>query len=273
MRKGVDWKIFLEDQSGKGGNNMVTDNDKYILSSVDNALTVLNLFFVHEELTATEIAKILGTNRSSIFRFLVTLENRGYLTKDEHSRYRLGIKLFTLGQLAKSRMELNRLIHPYLEYLSEKTGETAHLVITEGVMAVFTDKVVGNAALKMDTPLGASYAAHVTGGGKAILAFMDDDYVSTYKRDADFTKLTTNSISSADELDDVLRTVRANGYAMDAEEAEIGLTCIAVPVIDEQGKAIAAISVSGPTTRILAAKDKTLALMKQTSALITEKLK
>ena len=66
MRKGVDWKIFLEDQSGKGGNNMVTDNDKYILSSVDNALTVLNLFFVHEELTATEIAKILGTNTAAI---------------------------------------------------------------------------------------------------------------------------------------------------------------------------------------------------------------
>ena len=62
---------------------MVTDNEKYILSSVDNALNVLNLFFVHEELTATEIAKILGTNRSSVFRFLVTLENRGYLTKDD----------------------------------------------------------------------------------------------------------------------------------------------------------------------------------------------
>lgn len=252
---------------------MVADNEKYILSSVDNALTVLNLFFVHEELTATEIAKILGTNRSSVFRFLVTLENRGYLTKDEHSRYRLGIKLFTLGQLAKSRMELNRLIHPYLEELSEMTGESAHLVIIEGLNAVFTDKVVGSAALKMDTPLGVSYAAHITGGGKAILALIDDDSLEAYKKEADYTKLTVNSISSADELENVLTQVRQNGYAMDEEEAEIGLTCIAVPIIDEQGKAIAAISVSGPTTRILAARDKTVALMKSTSARITEKLK
>jgi DNA-binding IclR family transcriptional regulator len=252
---------------------MVTDNEKYILSSVDNALTVLNLFFVHEELTATEIAKILGTNRSSIFRFLVTLENRGYLTKDEHSRYRLGIKLFTLGQLAKSRMELNRLIHPYLEELSEKTGETAHLVILEGYTAVFTDKVVGNAALKMDTPLGVSYTAHVTGGGKAILAYSDDAFVEDYKQEATYERLTANSIADSAELEKALQNVRVNGYATDEEEAEIGLTCIAVPVIDEQGKAIAAISVSGPTTRILAAKDKTVPLMKQLSARITEKLK
>ena len=252
---------------------MVTDNEKYILSSVDNALNVLNLFFVHEELTATEIAKILGTNRSSVFRCLVTLENRGYLTKDEHSRYRLGIKLFTLGQLVKSRMEPNRLVHPYLEELSEKTGETAHLVIIESYKSIFTDIVVGNSALKMDTPLGISYTAHNTGGGKAILAYSDDAFIEMYKNETEYKRPTVNSIADAAELEKALQKVRLNGYAMDEEEAEIGLTCLAVPIIDEQGKAIAAISVSGPTTRILAAKDQTVVLLKQISARITEKLK
>lgn len=252
---------------------MVTDNEKYILSSVDNALTVLNLFFVHEELTATEIARILGTNRSSIFRFLVTLENRGYLTKDEHSRYRLGIKLFTLGQLAKSRMELNRLIHPYLEELSEKTGETAHLLIMEGLFSIFTDKVVGNSALKMDTNLGAAYYAHNTGGGKAMLAYADEDFLGTYKKEAEYQPLTEKSILTPEQLDDELAKIRQSGYAMDEEEAEIGLTCIAVPVIDEQGKAIGAISVSGPTTRILACKDNTLSLLKTAAGDITDLLK
>jgi DNA-binding IclR family transcriptional regulator len=251
---------------------MVADNEKYILSSVDNALNVLNLFFVHEELTATQIAKILGTNRSSVFRFLVTLENRGYLSKDKHSRYRLGIKMFTLGQLAKSRMELNRLVHPYLEKISESTVETSHLVILEGNEAVFTDRVTGTATLRLDTPPGSSYRAHISGGGKAILAYSDDDRIDQYCNDADFRRNTDRTICSAEELKNELQNIRKNGYAIDEEEAEVGLTCIAVPILDEQSKAIGAISVSGPTTRILAEKDHTIALLKDTVAALTENL-
>ena len=252
---------------------MVSDNEKYILSSVDNALTVLNLFFVHEELTATEIARILGTNRSSIFRFLITLENRGYLTKDEHSRYRLGIKVFTLGQLAKSRMELNRLVHPYLEDLSEKTKETAHLLIIEGVKSIFTDKAVGDYALKMDMPLGVSYYAHLTGGGKAILAYSDEELINNYIAQADFTPHTDNSIASGQQLKNALYRIKSRGYAVDEEEAEIGLSCIAVPILDERGYAIGAISVSGPTTRIVAKKSQTLTLLKHTTEEISDLLK
>ncbi len=75
-------------------------SDKYILSSLDNALTVLNLFVANEELSPSEISKLTEINRSTVFRFLVTLENRGYLTREENGKYRLGIKLFTLGQLS-----------------------------------------------------------------------------------------------------------------------------------------------------------------------------
>ena len=252
---------------------MVTDNEKYILSSVDNALNVLNLFFVHEELTATQIAKIMGTNRSSVFRFLVTLENRGYLSKDEHSRYRLGIKLFTLGQLAKSRMELNRLVHPYLEQLAEKTGETSHLLIPEGNDVIFTDKVACRASLKMDTPLGTTHPSHITGGGKAMLAFSGDENIEQYCNEMRFEKVTSRTIDSAEALKDELRKIRAGGYAIDEEEAEIGLTCIASPILDEQGKPIGALSVSGPTTRILAGKEHAINLLKEAAASISEKLK
>lgn len=249
------------------------DNDKYILSSVDSALAVLNLFFDHEELSATEIASIMGVNRSSIFRFLVTLENRGYLTKDSHSRYRLGIKMFTLGQLAKSRMELNRLIHPFLEKLSEDTGETSHLIILEGYRAIFTDKSVGTSALKMDTPLGTMYMAHNTAGGKAILAFSEPEFLNAYSNDVEFMKLTPGSLASPEELAGTLSQIVKRGYAMDNEEAEIGLTCIAVPVFDERRQPICAISVSGPTSRILSGRKKIVELLTQTSTEITGILK
>ena len=253
--------------------NASNANGQYILSSLDGALSVLNLFFEHEELSATEIAKLLGMNRSSVFRTLVTLENRGYLTKDESSRYRLGIKMFTLGQLAQSRMELPRLIHPYLEEITRQSGETSQLVLLEGLSAIFTDKAVSPSALKMDTPLGSSYPAHQTGGGKAILAFKDESFIERYMEEAPFAPLTPASMKDPSGLPALLESIRKRGWAEDAEEAEIGLTCYGVPVLGESGEPICAISVSGPTTRMAASREKHLDLLKKATSEISEKLR
>ena len=86
-------------------------NTKYILHSVASALSVLDLFFTYEELSPTDAAKCLGINRSTAFRFLVTLEQSGYITKTSDSRYRLSVKISTLGQIAHNRMALINLIH------------------------------------------------------------------------------------------------------------------------------------------------------------------
>lgn len=231
-------------------------SDKYILSSLDNALTVLNLFVVNEELSPSEISKLTEINRSTVFRFLVTLENRGYLTREENGKYRLGIKLFTLGQLFYSRMELASQIHPYLQKITEKTGETSHLVIMDNATQVtFIDKAVGSLWLKLDMPLGFREYAHHTGTGKAILAFQSEQFINQYIRSAEFTCRTSSSISDAKELLLRLDSIRETGYACDNEECEIGLTCYAVPLIDASGRAIAAISSSGPTTRMVSRKE------------------
>ena len=94
------------------------DKKKYILNSVDNALSLFNLFFDYEELTVNDIAKQLSISRSTAFRFAVTLENRGFLTKTDHATYRLGLNMFSLGMLAYNRMELVSLVHPYLQKLA-----------------------------------------------------------------------------------------------------------------------------------------------------------
>ena len=82
------------------------EKKKYILSSVDNVLNLLNLFFDYEELTVNDMARLLSISRSTAFRFAVTLENRGFLAKTDHASYRLGLNLFSLGMLAYNRMEL-----------------------------------------------------------------------------------------------------------------------------------------------------------------------
>lgn len=229
---------------------MQADN-KYILSSLDNALSILNLFIARPELSPGEVSALSGINKSTVFRLLATLESRGFLLRNESNKYRLGIKLFTLGQLVYSRMELVSIIRPYLAKLTKATGESSHLsMMDDSTHIVFLDKAVSTSLLKMDTPLGFRQYAHLTGTGKAILAYETEQTVNQYLKAAEFPAQTEHSIKNAKQFLKVLDQIRADGYACDSEECEIGLTCFAAPILDASGRPIAAISTSGPTTRM-----------------------
>lgn len=246
---------------------------KYILSSLDNALSILNLFVPHSELSAAEISALSGINKSTVFRFLVTLENRGFLIRNEKNKYQLGLKFYSLGQLVYNRMELISIIHPYLEQLTKVTGETSHLCILEdGYHIVFLDKALGTSALKMDTPLGMRQPAHLTGSGKAILAFESEQTIHQYMKHTDFDPKTTSSIRSAKAFLNALDKIRSCGYASDREEFEIGLTCYAVPILDVSNRPIAAISSSGPTTRMIPNQTQHVAALTAIAKTIRQKL-
>jgi IclR family KDG regulon transcriptional repressor len=249
-------------------------NERYILSSVDSALNILNLFFEHEELSATDVAKLIGTSRSTAFRFMVTLDAKGFVTKTESGKYRLGLNLFSLGMLAYNRMEMISAVHPYLVELSKATNETSHLVVmADQVHVMFIDHVLGSSNLKMDTPIGYREIAHCTATGKAILAFESDQQINQYIRHTTFPANTESSIRDAKQLLEVLDKVKAECISYDNEEAEIGLTCIAKPLLDSMDRAYAAISVSGPTTRMLRNKKEYVALLDKTVRRISSTLR
>lgn len=239
------------------GNNKKDTSQKYILSSLDNALSILNLFFEKDEMSVSDIAARMGINRSTAFRMLVTLERRGFLTKKENAKYRLGGKVFSLGQVAYSRMELIPLVHPYLEALTEKTRETSHLVIMDDANhIIFVDKVIGTRSLKMDTPMGLRLSAHATAAGKSILAHKPHEFIEQYIETADFTAHTSKSIKDGKALLAELESIKEQGYSVDDEETEIGLTCYGVPILDASSNPIAAISSSGPTSRMIVNRDQ-----------------
>lgn len=256
--------IIQSNTMEKGVNRLHNDTDtqsdsRYILSSVDSALSILNLFLDEEELSANEIAKRIGVSRSTAFRFMVTLENRGFVTKTAYGRYRLGLNMFSLGMIAYNRMELVSLVHPYLTEMAESSGETCHAsILDDGVHVMFIDRVLGSSFLKMDTAIGFRLHAHCTATGKAILAFQSEQAVGQYLRKANFEPITPQSIHDAQDLLRVLDDIRRDGYACDNEEAEPGLTCYAMPLLDSAGHAYAAISISGPTTRMEANRERHL---------------
>ena len=127
---------------------------------------------------------------------------------------------------------------------------------------VFLDKVVSASLLKMDTPLGFLQYAHCTGTGKAILAFEKEQTINQYIKLVEFSKQTEHSIRSAKEFLETLDQIRENGYACDNEECEPGLTCYAVPIIGASGNPIAAISSSGPTTRMVLNRESHIQTLK-----------
>jgi len=251
---------------------METDNDKYVLQSVETALSVLDLFMDHEELTAAETAKLLEMNRSKAFRFLVTLENCGYIIKTKELKYRLSAKVATLGQIAQSRQEIIGLIHPYVANITEITGESTHVsVMKDSIHSAFVDKCVGSRWLTMDIAIGHTQFAHASAGGKAMLAFETDQFVNTYLRTVTFQQYTDYSITDARGLLTELEDIRRTGYAADREQIDIGLTCLAVPIL-ASGRPVAAISISGPTTRIVSKEKEFVELLKEAKKKIEEAL-
>ena len=246
------------------------ENPQYILSSLDHALDILGLFFEREELTASQAAASLGLSRTAAFRMLYTLAAKGLLSRAANGSWRLGIKLFSLGQLTQSRMVLTGLVRPQLSRLADETGETAHLAVMDGPEhIVFVDKALGRLNLKMDTVLGERRRAHETATGKMLLAMRTPEQREAYARSARFERSTPNTITDPAALLRELELTRERGWAIDNEESEEGLTCLAVALIDPSGAAVAAISCSGPSTRMERSRAERLAALRRAARAVS----
>lgn len=248
-------------------------NEKYILQSVANTLDILDLLAEQQNLSVPEISEKSGLGKSSVFRILATLESKNYVQKSESARYSLDIRLSYLGQAAMEQNNLIKYGHPYLETLTERSGETSHLAVPyRAVYVRFIDKVVSSATIHMDSHPGFFRYSHYVACGKVLLAYGSEITRDNYVRNVPFSSMTRHSIPSAKELLVELETIKKRGYAIDNEESEYGLICVAAPVLSHNGQAIAAISISGPSSRMLENMEKNIAIVTETGKAITEKL-
>lgn len=244
--------------------------DKYILQSVENALSIIDLLCLHDKLSAAEIARLMNMGKSSVFRLLSTLLHKGFLTKDNNSKYQLSYKFAHIGRIVTERSTLVEQVHPYLTELTALSGETSHLVVWHSdTEIIFIDKVVGNYSIRMDSMVGLTRPAHLTGTGKVLLAYSSKTHIEEYLNCASFEKKTIHTISSRSDLEKELENIRNEGYACDNEEAETGLTCFAAPIIQAR-TAIAAVSMSGPTSRMIENKERLITLVTKIAKKISD---
>jgi DNA-binding IclR family transcriptional regulator len=174
-------------------------------------------------------------------------------------KFRLGLRLFDLGNRAIEQYDLRERAQPHLKRLVAETEETAHLCILEGSHVIYIDKIEPARSVRMITRIGASNPVHCTSVGKAMLAFLPEERLNDILGRLRFERYTSHTISTAEALRAEIEKTRRRGYAVDDEEFEEGLRCIAVPVLDAQRLPVAAVSVSGPSFRVTAQKLPTIA--------------
>jgi DNA-binding IclR family transcriptional regulator len=223
------------------------------IKSIEKALDLLELLSDNKkEMGITEIGKELHMGFSTIHRIVTTLKYRGYIVQNQQtSKYMLGTKLFILGCKVQNTTKIIKVITPFLQRLSENTNETINFAILEGREAIYLFKIESKETLKAGVEVGTKVAAHCTSLGKVLLAFRpEQEFTMLYPNENEkLTTFTPKSISSVEELKKCLKKIKKQGYAIDKEEFKIGVNCIGVPIINNEGKAIAAISISGPVPR------------------------
>jgi DNA-binding IclR family transcriptional regulator len=219
--------------------------------AVDKALSALELLAQSRcGLTLGELTRRMALPKSSVHCLLLTLERRGYLHRNAKSRYLFGLKLFGLANMALSGIVLREKALPFLKALMARTRLTVHLALLEQGEAVLIEKVGPPNVFKLATWLGKRMDVHCTGVGKALMAHLPESEVEALVRDHGLPRHNENTICSLRRLRDELERVRTAGYALDDEEDELGARCVGAPIFDAEGKAIAAISASGPTGQL-----------------------
>lgn len=195
--------------------------------------------------SVTEIASDFDVDKSSASRILQTLANYGFAEKDQVTqRYVLGPQIVRLSRLALTRMPLRETSKPFLHRLVEESGECAHLAILAQGKALYIDQVDSPNALSVTSDVGTLSPLHCTALGKVLLAFGNaplPERLETY---------TVRTITDPNTLQYHLDTIRHQGYAVDDEEHHLGVRCIAIPVYDFRDRCVAAIGISGPTSRM-----------------------
>lgn len=195
----------------------------------------------------------LGLPLGTVHRLLSALVKRGYAVQDPRTRrYAPGPKLIEVGMhaLGHARANVQQIARPHLEAVTAQTGETTNLVVPHGRDGVYVDQVASPHLVRMFTEIGRRAPLYCTAAGKAMLAAMPPAAVEEYLASVPLEPWTPRTITTPERLRDELAAIRRRGWAVDDEERELGVRCVAAPIVDGAGRVVAAISVSGPTTRL-----------------------
>lgn len=219
--------------------------------AVLRSFDILELFLAApRSLSAPEIAQMTGLPRTTVFELLATLTARKYLDREDSGRYRLGVRVFQLGNVFADGMELHRVGQRVAESVAGICAETVNVGILDDTDVVYLCKVESTQAVRMVSRTGGRLPASCTAVGKALLAHLPAARLAQIlEADGGLPRLTPNSITDPKLLREQLEAVRTTGFAYEAGESTPDVSCVAAPVRDHRGAVVAALSISVPDMR------------------------
>jgi len=234
------------------------------IKSLDRAMEVFEYLSEAQGRPLSALASETGQSPATVYRILVTLEGRGLVEFDvEDQVWHIGPRSFVIGARFLRRTSLVERARPILRKLMEATGETANLGVEKGGMVLFLSQVETHESIRAFFPPGTLSQMHASGIGKALLAQMDADRFDRWFNDNPPIRFTEHTLLDRADLINALSEIRQRGFAIDGEEKNLGMRCIAAPVFDVNREPVAGISVSGPTSRV-----ETTAIERLSSAVI-----
>ncbi len=249
------------------------------VNSVGKAILVIETIYnAQRSLSLKEISTELGMHKSTIHHLISTLMEFGFLAQEPETRkYNIGLHLIEIGQAYLHQLDLRSIAHPFLERLAMAAGETVHLLILDHNDVVYIDKVENLSqptALRCSSYIGRRTNAYATAAGKVLLAHLSESTLQEYLTYQKLTPKTEHTITNPQELLKQLQKVKENGFALDLQENEVGLQCVGAPIFNREAKCIAALSISGPISRmdLNRIKQNLLPLAKETAAQISTAL-
>ena len=244
--------------------------EQYAIQSVDRALQLLETISLHPQgLSLTELVNQTQLNKSTAYRLLSSLIAHGYVIKDSRSNtYHISLKLYEIGCRTVNANGFLPVVEPVLRGLAVETNEAIHFVLREenSVVYLYKEEPV-QSVIRMASRIGVRNPMYCTGVGKAILAFLPQEEQQLIARTTQYQAFTDYTLCTPEALLEDLELTRRRGYAVDDQEHELGIRCVAAPIKNEQGNAYAAISLSAPISRLGEARIQEVANQITTAAM------
>lgn len=223
----------------------------YSLSGIDRAISVLDALEEHSVLTLADVSRATSLNEATALRYLASLCKHGFVERSTvDGRYRLGIRLFQLGQHALRGRDPRQCARPHMEQLLARFSETVNFAMRHGDELVLIDVLESTQSIKKGAAIGDRDHWHASSLGKAMLAAMDTEEARYLIGSNTLTSHTPQTLTDASAVFAQLLRIRQSGYAVDDEESEAGLRCIGAAVLDENGEPRYALSIAGPASRV-----------------------
>lgn len=228
------------------------EEKKYTIQSVEKACDLLMAFGNNtEELGVSELSRMLGIGKSTIWKLLNTFENKGMLVKNLNSdKYSLSIQFFQIACQYYNQISVHSVVRGFMEKLSRKYGETIHFAVRDGDEVVYVEKIDGTFNINIYSRIGRRSPIYAPSVGKVILANLEREQIMDILNRSRLQAYTEYTITTKEALLQELDRIRKQGYAMDNEEYELGIRCVGVPVKNIAGRIVGGLSISGMKARM-----------------------